>query len=144
MTHAYDEDLVDRARQNLGWMLDLAVENLSWNLSEFYQLFLSTKYAKTIGIGSPYAITGTSGFELAFNVLEETNNSVVRYQPIQHMGYSPTFWTGWALAYYQWTANKSFQEINDIVPIEDVRKMYSPYHEMDISHFCEEMNRRIK
>lgn len=61
-------------------------------------------------------------------VLEESDNSIVHFQPIQYMGYSPAFWTGRALAYYQWTSNKSFQEINDIVPIEEVRKMYSPYH----------------
>lgn len=69
MTHANDENLLDRARQNLGWMQDFAVEDLNWGIAEFYQLFLSTKYAKSIGIGSPYAITGTSGYELTFNCI---------------------------------------------------------------------------
>ena len=34
----------------------------------------------------------------------------------------------------------SFIEILEYIPIDDIIRMYSPYHEMDIRHFCDRMN----
>ena len=48
-------------------------------------------------------------------------------------GRSQEYWTGWILAYYQWYTGKSFRIIQKEVPIERIRDMYNPYHEMDIS-----------
>mgnify|MGYP002859921932 CR=1 FL=1 len=53
------------------------------------------------------------------------------------------YWTGWALAYYQWWANLSFKTIVERVPISDISNLYSPYHEMDIRQFCDKMNELI-
>ena len=36
----------------------------------------------------------------------------------------------------------TFDMINRITPIEDVRKMYDAYHEMDIRHFEDALNER--
>jgi len=47
----------------------------------------------------------------------------------------------WAVAYYQWFRGLSFAEIEAAVPIGDIVGMYSPYHEMDISQFADEMDR---
>ena len=33
------------------------------------------------------------------------------------------FWTGWALAYYQWATSRSFSEIVKYVPITVVKKL---------------------
>ena len=49
------------------------------------------------------------------------------------------YWAGWALAYFQWQTNLTFKKIDTLIPIEEIFGMYSPYHEMDISHFCEKM-----
>lgn len=57
---------------------------------------------------------------------------------------SEEYWTGWALAYFQWETALSFSEIIGYVPIEKIRAMYSPYHEMDISRFVDHMNERIR
>ena len=53
---------------------------------------------------------------------------------------SEEYWAGWALAYYQWDTALSFEEIIEYISMDDIIKMYSPYHEMDIRHFCDKMN----
>lgn len=50
------------------------------------------------------------------------------------------FWTGWALAYYQWETSLSFAEIVRYIPIKDILALYSPYHEMDIRQLVDKMN----
>jgi len=44
------------------------------------------------------------------------------------------------LAYYQWETAMPFVEILECIPLDDMIRMYSPYHEMDIRHFCDRMN----
>ena len=44
------------------------------------------------------------------------------------------------MAYYQWDTALSFEEIIEYISMDDIIKMYSPYHEMDIRHFCDKMN----
>ena len=56
------------------------------------------------------------------------------------MNRSPEYWTGWALAYYQWQTALRFAEIERYVPIQEIRGLYSPYHEMDIRQFVDCMN----
>ncbi|MCC8151927.1 MAG: helix-turn-helix domain-containing protein, partial [Lachnospiraceae bacterium] len=55
-------------------------------------------------------------------------------------GRSEEYWTGWALAYYQWRTALSFKEISRCVPIVEVQALYSPYHEMDIRQFSDRMD----
>ena len=55
---------------------------------------------------------------------------------------SPEYWAGWALAYYQWYTAIPFMKIYKVVTIEDLLKMYSVYHEMDIMKFVEAINEK--
>lgn len=57
---------------------------------------------------------------------------------------SPEFWTGWALAYYQWFTGLRFAEIEQAVPITKVHSLYIPYHEMDIRQFVDRMNEQYR
>ena len=50
---------------------------------------------------------------------------------------SPTYWTGWILAWYQWYSGQSFRRISEFLTPEQVRDMYSPYHEMDPVQFAD-------
>ena len=55
---------------------------------------------------------------------------------------SPEYWAGWALAHYQWYTARPFMKIYKVVTIEDLLKMYSVYHEMDIMKFVEAINEK--
>ena len=122
-------------------MLDFAVYDLKKDLAVFYKKFLESKISVQFERGESSVIAGKSGVELALEVLE--NYSLAKkYKPAANR--SPEYWTGWALAYFQWQTNLSFKQIDSLIPITEVRAMYAPYHEMDISQFCDKMTELYK
>lgn len=140
MTYAYDKVYLDKARTALGRMLDFAVYDLKYDITEFFQIFIRSGIADRFESGDFTVITGMSGIELAYEVLEQSGIKTKRIRPKFTADRSEEFWTGWALAYYQWNTAKSFAEIVQYVPICEIMALYSPYHEMDIRQFVDKMN----
>ena len=85
-----------------------------------------------------------SGVELAYEVLEQSGVESERIKPTYIASRSEEFWTGWALAYYQWETSMSFAEIVRYVTIKDMIALYQPYHEMDIRQFVDKVNAMYK
>jgi DNA-binding transcriptional regulator YiaG len=140
MIHAYDKVYLDKARSALGRMLDFAVYELNYEISDFFSLFLSSGVAKRFEQGDFAVLVGMSGVELAYEVLEQSGISVQRRKPKYAVDRSEEYWVGWALAYYQWETALSFEEITKYVPIREIQALYTPYHEMDIRQFVDRMN----
>ena len=140
MIRAYDKVYLDKARTALGRMLDFAVYDLKYDITDFFNLFLTSGVADGFEKGDFTLIAGMSGVELAYRVLEQSSVSYDRIRPQYTIDRSEEYWTGWALAYYQWETALRFAEIVRYVPIKDIVRMYSPYHEMDIRQFCDRMN----
>lgn len=138
--HAYDKLYLEKARTSLGRMLDFAVYDLKYDLSNFFDLFIASGVADRFEHGDVTVLAGKSGVELAYMVLDETDAAYERLTPRFAAGRSEEYWTGWALAYYQWATSMRFADIIKAVPIEEIRALYSPYHEMDIRHFADRMN----
>ena len=138
--YAYDRLYLDTARGTLGSMLDYAVNRLQMKLGEFYRLFLTTGIADRFGAGEAKLIAGVSGPELAVVVLEDAGLAAELYPSSVEQGKSPEYWTGWALAYYQWNRGISFSEIERFAACEEVRELYHPYHEMDIRQFVDRID----
>lgn len=136
MIHAYDKCYLLKAQNNLASMLDFAIYDLKEDLESFYQKFLKSKISSQIEQGESSIISGKSGVELTLEIIED-ESLIKKYRPVANR--SPEYWCGWALAYFQWQTNLTFKEINAYIPISEVLAMYSPYHEMDISHFCDKM-----
>ena len=40
----------------------------------------------------------------------------------------------------EWASGAPFASIQELVPIDEVRSMYRPYHEMDVRQFCDKMD----
>ena len=117
-------------------MLDFAVYDLEENLSYFYLKFLQSKICSQFERGESTVIAGKSGVELALDIIgDETLASKYRHAANR----TPEYWCGWALAYFQWQTNIGFKEIKKYISISEILAMYSPYHEMDISQFCDKM-----
>lgn len=140
MIHAYPKVYLEKARTNLGRMLDFATYDLGYDTSQFFNLFVNSGLAEWFGKGDFTLTVGMSGVELAYRVLDLTKNQVERPKPRYTADRSPEYWAGWALAYYQWETAMSFEEIVEFVPLCDILQMYSPYHEMDIRQFCDRLN----
>lgn len=136
MIHAYDKVYLAKAQNNLAAMLDFAVYDLKEELSSFYQKFLRSTLCVQFERGEPSIIAGISGVELALQVIND-EKLASKYRPA--VDRSPEYWCGWALAYFQWQTNLNFRDINALIPIFEVLALYSPYHEMDITQFCDKM-----
>ena len=144
MIHAYDKIYLERARTNLGRMLDFAVYDLQYDADTFFDLFITSGIAAQFETGDFTLIAGMSGVELAYKVLEESHIAHERVKPHYTANRSEEYWAGWALAYYQWYTALSFREIVQYIPLHDVIVLYNPYHEMDIRQFVDKMNQLYK
>lgn len=144
MIHAYDKIYLDKARVVLGRMLDFAVYDLNYDITEFFNMFLASGLAARFEKGDYAIIVGMSGVELAYQVLELTTGNTERIKPSYTVDRSEEYWAGWALAYYQWETALRFEEIIRYIPIAEIVKLYSPYHEMDIRQFCDKMDEQYR
>ena len=140
MIHAYDETYLVHSSRVLGWMLDSAVNLFGKKADAFWRIFISTGYADRFGKGESRLLAGMTGYELASEVLDVAQVKYNHVEPTEITDLSPEYWAGWALAHYQWQTAFSFAEIDSFVPIKEVISCYSPYHEMDISRFCEHLD----
>lgn len=142
--NAYGKDYVETAQNNLGNMLDYAVYALDMDLGKFYDMFLVTPVCEQIEIGNPTYVAGKNGCELAKEVLREAGKEVPPVKEEMYLDKSPEYWTGWALAFYQWYRGTHFARIQKAVPVEVVLGMYPTMHEADIMKFVDVMNEKMK
>ena len=140
MMNAYDKNYLEKARTTLGRMLDFAVYDLKLDLKDFFDRFIVAGVANDFENGDSKTIAGKSGVELAYEVMEKTGENVRDIKPRYTVNRSEEYWTGWALAYYQWASGMQFSDIIQHIPIKDIQALYSPYHEMDIRQFVDKMN----
>lgn len=144
MIHAYDKVYLEKARTTLARMLDFAVYDLDYDIEVFFNMFIDSGIAKKFEKGDFHLIAGKSGVELAYEVAEISGEDKRNIKPIYTANRSEEYWTGWALAYFQWETGLSFAEIVKYVPIKDVLSLYNPYHEMDIRQFIDKMTELYK
>lgn len=140
MIHAYDEMYLEKARTALGRMLDFAVYDAGYDISVFFDLFISSGMARRFERGDVSVVVGRSGVELAYDIMYSVNGLDILIEPQYTYNRSPEYWLGWALAYYQWKSGLKFSDIARSIPIKTILGLYDIYHEMDIRQFEDKMN----
>lgn len=143
MICAYNEIYLKNARDVLAVMFDYAVNVLAIDGNEFSQMFAGSESARQFSYGNPSYVAGLSGVELAHRVLEDIGLNVP-FRSYQCYNRTPEYWAGWAIAYYQWKNNLRFSQLLSVASFEEIVRMYRKYHEMDILHFCDELDLRRK
>ena len=140
--HAYSEDYLLTAQRILGDMLDYAVNEYEFDPDEFYKMFLVSDVSRQFQEGNPTYIAGKNGCEMVKEVIRSAGLIMEEIPDEMYLDKSPEYWAGWSLAYYQWYTARLFMKIYKVVTIEDLLKMYSVYHEMDIMKFVEAINEK--
>lgn len=137
--NAYSDLYINDAQDWLGEYFETSIYVLNIDLKEVWKRFILSQYSLSFGSGDPFTILGKSGSEVAFELCGKRVDSLpfIYDRP-------PEYWLGWALAYYQWYKNIPFHFIANHIDIETILLMYKKYHEIDIMHFCNEMDRLIK
>ena len=142
--HAYSELYIESAQNVLGHMFDYAINEVSFAPDEFAKRFAVSPIAKEIEIGNPTYVAGKTGPEIAKLILTGSGYSKEFPDEVMYIDRSPEYWAGWSLAYYQWLRNYHFMHILNAVPLSKIIKMYSIYHEMDISQFVDRLDEILK
>ena len=142
IVHAYSEDYLWGAQRILGDLLDFGVNTCQLDMDFIMNKFIESGIADNFAIGNPKYVAGMTGCEVLRTVLEKTGEENPKENDIMYVDKSPEYWTGWALAYYQWYRNYKFQEIQSKVPVSEVVKMYI-LHEADVMKFVEIMDTRM-
>lgn len=138
MIHAYDKVFLEDARKQLATMLDYAVNDVGMILDHFYTIFLISNYSKRIENGDPFVVSGMSGIE----VVKEMLGDFIDTDKIS-ISRSREYWLGYYLSYYQWYTSFSFEEINNVISIDELLAMYPKYHEMDVMKFVDTLNEKM-
>jgi DNA-binding Xre family transcriptional regulator len=144
MIHAYDNQYLDDAMKCLGEAMDYATNVCQLNMDEFLNLFIGTGYAEQFAAGVPKYVSGVSGTELVMDVLTKFGTDVDFPQAQIDYDYSPQYWCGWILAYYQWYTGRSFKEIQKHISMQEIEKLYPTLHEASEKKFVDTVNRRIR
>ena len=142
MIHAYSEFYLNDAKQNLAEVFDYAINVCHFDANFFSELFVRSGYAEKFERGNPAIVAGMSGIELAQKVIAYAYPNRMFPERIFSEERSSAYWTGWALAEYQWATRKRFKDIFSRISLMEIISMYSIYHEMDIAHFIEDMNKK--
>lgn len=142
MIYAYSEFYLNDAKQNLAEFFDYAINDCRFEVNLFSKLFVQSGYADKFERGNPAIVAGMSGIELAKKVIMYAYPKREFPEKIFSEDRSNVYWAGWALAEYQWATCKRFKDIFSRIPLTDIISMYNVYHEMDIEHFIEDMNKR--
>ncbi|MBO5209612.1 MAG: hypothetical protein J6B68_09765 [Lachnospiraceae bacterium] len=106
--HAYNELYLSHAMITLATMLDYAVVFRNESIDTFFEDFITSGLAAQFEQGNPAVIAGKSGIDLYRVAKKNFSENIPDYISFHR---TSTYWVGRSLAYYQWYANKSFQEI---------------------------------
>lgn len=142
MIHAYSESYLNDAKQNLAEFFDYAIIGCKYDANLFSKLFVQSGYADKFERGNPAIIAGMSGIELAKKVITYAYPNWKFPERKFSEDRSNVYWAGWALAEYQWATCKRFKDIFSRISLAEIISMYSVYHQMDIEHFIEGMNKK--
>lgn len=137
MKHAYDEMYLDDAMENMGEMVDYAVNVHGMDIDEYWKLFLSSGMADEFAKGTPRVICGWSGVEMMYAVLHKAGIEEKEI-PVQiEYERNREYWSGWILAYYQWLTGKRFQDIYKGMNMKEIQRLYPTLHEASEDKFAE-------
>ena len=142
--HAYNPIYLNKSARAVGNMLHDAVYVFDFHGEDFLKLFVQSGIAEQIENGNPKYIAGKSGLELYCDVMETVTGKEVHAEPIEVYDRSDVFWVGWVLTHYQWYSRKSFRDILDMIPYEELLVLYSTLHEADIRKAYDVFDVRFK
>ena len=132
MTHAYSQLYLNKSSRAVANMLHDAVLEFGMNGAEFLKLFIQSDVARQIESGNPKYIAGKSGLELFLEVMEKTTGQSYTADLIESYDRSDVYWAGWMLTHYQWYSGRTFRNILNTVPYDELLGLYGTLHEADI------------
>ncbi len=144
MSNSYSKLYLNDAQRNMACMIDAAVNEFGYKLRDFYDAFLDSRICDLFSTGDSTTLVGKSGLELLAEVMNFSDDDYDKFREIRFpFMHRAEYWTGWVIAYYQWSRGTSFKEIDKEIPIETIADMYLSYNERDITIIVDHINELI-
>ena len=144
MIYAYDEMYLDDAMKNLGEAADYAASCCNLNIDTFFELFIATGIASQFEKGNPRFVSGFSGTELVYEIIDKAGLEMTLPPPQIEYDYSSSYWCGWITAYYQWRTGKSFKNIISKLSAGEIENTYPALHEASEIKAFDTLNRILE
>ena len=144
MIRAYQETYLSKAQSLLGDAFDYAVNVFGVPGDVFVKIFIANPICTKLENGDPSCVAAKNGIEIAAEIIADALGEKKQIEIEPRLGRSEEYWIGWAVAYYQWYSDRKFSEIFKIYSFDDLKVLYHPLHEADISKFVEITEARIK
>ena len=143
MTPAYDETYLPDAMVNLAGAFDYALSDCGLPASLFIDFFVTSDVAELFGRGVPKYVCGMSGEELVAEIMRQTGWTRIIDMPpaTPRTGATLEYWAGWVLAYCQWARGVRFEDILEVLPFDDIVRLYPTLHEAGESRFVDGIRR---
>lgn len=140
---SYDECYLMDAKNNLAVCFDYAINDCKINPDTFVFMFINSRYSKLFETGDPGIISGISGVELARLVINEYIPNTAFLEKKTNVNKTKEFWAIYYLTEFQWQTGRTFKDIFYRITLSEIIDMYNPYHEMDVSKFIIDLNKKI-
>ena len=141
MMRAYDEMYLNDAMKNLGEAFDYAANVLDMPMDDYLDMFIISGIGEQFASGVSKYVAGLSGTELVWEVLYRIGKGADFPAPKIEYDFSPEYWCGWILAFYQWYTGKRFKEIKNYLPMSEIYKLYPTLHEASEEKFVDVANK---
>ena len=140
MNNVTGNPLINKTCISTGKMLDHAVRSLHQDPDVFFSLFITCGLAGSFEKKDIRYITGMSGTELSYEVLQRCGIDFERITPRHTTVLSREYHAGYAIAMTQAVTGLSFEWITEIFPVSEVISMYDDYHNRSVRKLPWQMN----
>lgn len=131
----YNEMYLNRIRELSALIFEICLYDLNMKDIDFIDKVINSSIINDLS-NADVDIIGRSSIELIYELLNIKINK-------NNYLYKDEYWIGFNIAYLSWYYNKSFKEVLSEVNLNEFRKLYITYHEMDERHLKDYLSTRL-
>lgn len=131
----YNEMYLNRIRELSALIFEICLYDLNMEDIDFIDKVIDSSIINDLS-NADVDIIGRSSIELIYELLNIKINK-------NNYLYKDEYWIGFNIAYLSWYYNKSFKEVLSEVNLNEFRKLYITYHEMDERHLKDYLSTRL-
>lgn len=123
--------------RTLGEAVDFALCDQGLDPTELTAILSNSLEMRQFERGMPRVVCGMSGDELAREIVARAGLKPAECRNSYPFDRSPQYWSGWVLAYTQWTSSLCFSDLFEVAPLDWIIGSYHPLHEASEDKFAE-------
>jgi len=136
MISRFNEVYLDRIQELSASIFEICLYDLNMDEKNFINVILSSEIINDLS-NADSRVIGKSSFEIVHELINKKIDK-------DYYLLKEEYWIGEKIAYLSWLYNKSYKEIISKVGLDEFRKLYITYHEMDNQHLIDYLDNRLR